>query len=86
MSNIPTTEELNAKIKRVIITEEEIRAAIEKAGREIDKIYDGRPILLVSILKGSFVFWPTCAAPSTCPAMSISCPFPLTAWVLPLVN
>ena len=44
------------KIKRVIITKEEIDEAIKKAGKEIDKIYDGRPILLVSILKGAFVF------------------------------
>ena len=49
-------DEFNSKIKRVIITEEEIRAAIKNVGKEIDKIYDGRPILLVSILKGAFVF------------------------------
>ena len=46
----------NAKIKRVLVTKEEIAQAIEKAGKEIDKLYDGRPILLVSILKGAFVF------------------------------
>ena len=46
----------NSKIKRVIITEEEIQAAIKKAGKEISDSYDGRPILLVSILKGAFVF------------------------------
>lgn len=44
------------RIKRVLITEEEIAAAIEKAGKEISDSYDGNPILLVSILKGSFVF------------------------------
>ena len=43
-------------IKRILITKEEIDEAIKKAGREIDKIYDGKPILLVSILKGAFVF------------------------------
>ncbi len=46
----------NSKIKRVLITEEEIKAAIKKAGKEISDSYDGRPILLVSILKGAFVF------------------------------
>ncbi|MBR5273203.1 MAG: hypoxanthine phosphoribosyltransferase [Clostridia bacterium] len=56
VSNIVTLEEFNSKIKRVIITEEEIKAAIKRVGAEIDKIYDGRPILLVSILKGAFVF------------------------------
>ncbi len=56
MKEIHSVEELNSRIKRVLVTEEEIKEAIKKAGKEIDKIYDGRPILLVSILKGSFVF------------------------------
>lgn len=50
------TEDFQKKIKRVIITEEEIKAAIKKAGEMINALYDGTPILLVSILKGSFVF------------------------------
>lgn len=50
------TEVFNSKIKRVVITKEEIGAAIEAAGKKIDEWYDGRPILLVSILKGAFVF------------------------------
>ena len=49
-------EAYNSKIKRVLITEEEIQAAIQKVGKEIDASFDGRPILLVSILKGAFVF------------------------------
>ena len=49
-------EEWKSKIKRVIISEEQIRDEIKKAGAMIDSIYDGSPILLVSILKGSFVF------------------------------
>ena len=49
-------EEFNRKIKRVLITEEEIKRAIAQTGKEIDAGYDGRPILLVSILKGAFVF------------------------------
>ena len=49
-------ENYQKKIKRVLITKEEIDAAIAKAGAEIAKIYDGRPILLVSVLKGAFVF------------------------------
>jgi hypoxanthine phosphoribosyltransferase len=58
----------NAKIKRVIITKEAIAEAIQKAGKEIDKIYDGRPILLVSILKGAFVFMA-----DICRAVSVPC-------------
>ena len=68
MSSFPSMEELNSKIKRVIITKEEIADAIEKAGKEIDKIYDGRPILLVSILKGAFVFMA-----DLCRAVSVPC-------------
>ena len=46
----------NSKIKRVLITEEEIRESIQKVGKEISDSYDGNPILLVSILKGAYVF------------------------------
>jgi len=58
----------NSKIKRVIITEEEIQAAIKKAGKEISDSYDGRPILLVSILKGAFVFMA-----DLCRAITVPC-------------
>ena len=46
----------NSKIKRVLVTEEEIRTATKALGKQISDSYDGRPILLVSILKGAFVF------------------------------
>lgn len=49
-------EDYNSKIKRVLISKEEIDAAVAKAGKEISDSYDGNPILLVSILKGAFVF------------------------------
>lgn len=48
--------EFKSKINRIIISEEEIRSAVKKAGEMINSLYDGTPILLVSILKGSFVF------------------------------
>ncbi len=53
---VNSVEEFNSKIKRVLITEEEIREATKRIGKEISDSYDGRPILLVSILKGAFVF------------------------------
>jgi hypoxanthine phosphoribosyltransferase len=68
MSENLTLEAYNNRIKRVLITEEEIKAAIIKAGKEIDKLYDGRPILLVSILKGAFVFMA-----DLCRAVSVPC-------------
>ncbi len=44
------------KIKRIVISENEIKSAVKKAGKIINSLYGGTPILLVSILKGSFVF------------------------------
>jgi len=55
MENL-TVEAYNKKIKKILITEEEIKAAIEKTGKQISSTYDGRPFLLVSILNGAFVF------------------------------
>lgn len=43
-------------IKGVIITPEQIQEKVKEAGAYIDSLYDGKPILLVSILNGSFVF------------------------------
>lgn len=51
-----TVAEYQKRIKNILITEEEIRAGVARAGAYIDSLYDGRPILLVSILKGAFVF------------------------------
>ena len=56
MGVIKSMEEFNSNIKRVIISQEEIADAVKKAGKYIDDIYDGNPILLVSILKGAYVF------------------------------
>ena len=56
MKLINSVEEFNSRIKKILITKEEIDEKIKEAGKYIDSIYDGRPILLVSILKGAFVF------------------------------
>ena len=53
---INSVQEYENKIKRVHITQEEIKAALKKAGEFINSLYDGKPILLVSVLKGSYVF------------------------------
>lgn len=68
MKNIGSIEDFQKRIKRIIITEEEIKAAIAEAGKKIDAIYDGRPILLVSVLKGAFVFMA-----DLCRATSVPC-------------
>ncbi len=67
MDNL-TMEEYNGKIKRVMITKEEIAARIAEVAAEIDSWFDGRPLLLVSILKGSFVFMS-----DLCRALSVPC-------------
>ena len=61
-------EEFEKKIKRILITEDEIAEATKKAAKTIDELYDGNPILLVSILKGAFVFMA-----DICRAVSVPC-------------
>ena len=68
MSNMNGIEEWQKKIKRVLITEQEIKERIAQAGKEISASYDGRPILLVSILKGAFVFMA-----DLCRAITVPC-------------
>ena len=68
MKPVHSIDDYKGRIRRVLITEKEIAEAIQKAGREIDKLYDGRPILLVSILKGAFVFMA-----DICRAVSVPC-------------
>lgn len=48
--------EINGTIQRVLITQEQIQEKIPTAAKLINSLYDGTPILLVSILKGAFVF------------------------------
>lgn len=68
MQNQIDIRDYEKKIKRVLITKEEIDDAIKEAGKKIDAIYDGRPILLVSVLKGAFVFMS-----DLCRAVSVPC-------------
>ena len=68
MDSVKSVTEWENNIKRVIITEDEIKEAIAKAGKAISDSYDGRPILLVSILKGAFVFMA-----DLCRAITVPC-------------
>ena len=68
MKEFKNIEEYKSRVINVIITKEEIDAAIKKAGKVIDSYYDGRPILLVSVLKGAFVFMA-----DLCRAVSVPC-------------
>ena len=68
MKEISNVKDFESRIKRVLIKEEEIKEAIKNAGKVIDSYYDGRPILLVSVLKGAFVFMA-----DLCRAVSVPC-------------
>ena len=63
-----TTKEFEQKIKRVLITEEEIQAKVREVGAHISREYEGKPLLLVSILNGAFVFMA-----DLCRAITIPC-------------
>lgn len=54
--NIKNIEAYNGNIAKVLITEEQIKAAVKETGKRISALYDGSPLLLVSVLKGAFVF------------------------------
>ncbi len=62
------TEEFDSKIKRVLITEDEIKAKIAEVGAQISREYEGKPLLLVSILKGAFIFMA-----DICRAVTVPC-------------
>ncbi len=46
----------NSKIKRVIISEQEIKSRIKEVAADLNKEYEGKPLLVVGILTGSFIF------------------------------
>lgn len=44
------------RVKRVVISSEEIKDKVKEAGALISREYAGKPLLIVSVLKGAFVF------------------------------
>lgn len=44
------------KIKQILITEEQLKKAVDFAGKDISIRYACKPLLLVSVLKGAYVF------------------------------
>ncbi|MBR6101702.1 MAG: hypoxanthine phosphoribosyltransferase [Ruminococcus sp.] len=53
---ITDKQQFEKGIKRVLISEEELNEALDKCAKWIDKEYEGKPLLLVSVLKGAFIF------------------------------
>lgn len=46
----------DSHIKKVVLSEAEIQKKVKEAGEIISRKYEGKPLMLVSILKGSFIF------------------------------
>lgn len=63
-------------IEKVLISEEEIKEICERLGKQISKDYEGKDLLLVSVLKGAVVFMADIMRHITCPCqidfMSVS--------------
>lgn len=57
----------------VMIPESEIKARIAELGRQINEHYQnsGSEMVLVGLLRGSFMSWPTCAVKCRCRMKSI---------------
>lgn len=68
MKQFTSIDDFKRGLGGVVITEEEIRFGIKKAAAYVDALYDGKPILLVSILKGGVVF-----ASDICKAVTVPC-------------
>lgn len=47
---------MNCDLKSILISEEEIRTRVKEIGAQITKDYQGKDLLMVSVLKGSVVF------------------------------
>ena len=47
---------IEKEIKEILISEEELKGICQKLGKQISKDYEGKNLLLVSVLKGAVVF------------------------------
>lgn len=56
-SHMNNTATLYQDLERVLITREEIQAAVKRLGEQITKDYEGKEPLFVCILKGAVVFY-----------------------------
>ena len=54
---IQTNAKIYEDLKSILVTREEIAAAVDKLGAQITEDYQGKELLLVGILKGSVVFF-----------------------------
>ena len=68
--------EMDEDILKVLISEEELKKCVQKMGEQISRDYQGKDLLMVSVLKGSVVFMADLMRAITIPAkidfMSVS--------------
>ena len=62
------SETFRKNIKQILIPEADLQAKVKEVDAQISKEYDGKPLLLVSILNGAFVFMA-----DLCRAITIPC-------------
>lgn len=67
---------MHKDIETILFTEEQIKERVRQLGAEITKDYEGKPILLVGILKGAVTFY-------TDLARSIEGPVEFDSWFVP---
>ena len=56
MSSLPPPHNANPDLGELVVGEDELQSRIAELGKQITADYDGRPPLLVGVLKGAFVF------------------------------
>ena len=49
-------KDLEYRVKGVLVSEEEAKEIVERLGKQISKDYEGKNLVLVSVLKGAVVF------------------------------
>lgn len=50
------SQKMNEDIKKILISEDELKAIVERLGKQITEDYKGKDVLLIGILKGSVIF------------------------------
>ncbi|MCQ2450768.1 MAG: hypoxanthine phosphoribosyltransferase [Clostridia bacterium] len=58
--------QLDKDIERVLVSEEELKEICQRLGKQISKDYEGKDLLLVSVLKGAVVFMADIMKEVTC--------------------
>jgi hypoxanthine phosphoribosyltransferase len=58
---------MHPDIESVLLTEVQVRDRIRELGAEISRDYEGRPVLLVAVLRGAALFIADLAREITCP-------------------